>query len=163
MAKNPQSRSGLPWPLTPGGVAACSRWWSVVCDTTGKGPKESGPRQGSKLFHQRAGTPSGCVSIFMASGGVANNAPPPATSYDPSGISSRLQFFKVAHYSQSGNGCQGEQANQTWRHEAWDIQQGGEKERGHPPICVTSFSLWTFAMCRTILDVREKIHRHRVL
>ena len=39
----------------PGGVAACSRWWSALCDTTGSSRINHEPRQG----FQHAATPAG--------------------------------------------------------------------------------------------------------
>ena len=46
-------------PLTPGGVAACSRWWSVFCDTTGYNSARNAPRRGASAPDPAAGTPSG--------------------------------------------------------------------------------------------------------
>src|SRR5580658_5381004 len=41
-----------PLSVDPGGVAACSRWWSALCDTTGSWRIKIEPRG-----FQRAGTP----------------------------------------------------------------------------------------------------------
>jgi hypothetical protein len=64
----------------PGGIAACSRWLSVVCDTTGRKSRSPDPGWGPSAW---LAPHSGCGILHLLSGGIANYAQPPATSGDP--------------------------------------------------------------------------------
>jgi hypothetical protein len=70
----------------PGGIAACSRWLSAFCETTGHWNRDFAPRQGCQRFRLAllASTPAGVRKLELPTGGVANYAQPPATCGDPS-------------------------------------------------------------------------------
>ncbi len=76
----------------PGGIAACSRWLSAVCETTGSRAGDYVPRAGAPAFLSRTSGARPCSEPLRGSeslpvsGGFANDAQPPATSCNPSGI-----------------------------------------------------------------------------
>jgi hypothetical protein len=83
--------------IDPGGIAACSRWSSVVCDTTGNSNETTPyPGRGTSVFGRALGPLLGSWGRTLLTGGVAKPARPPATSGDPSGIN----FSQFLAYSE---------------------------------------------------------------
>src|SRR5580658_5952207 len=73
----------------PEGIAACSRWLSEVCETTGNRREQSNPGRDSSATDAQTLEPLPGFGVEVSfSGGVAEIAPPPATSGNPSGIQS---------------------------------------------------------------------------
>jgi hypothetical protein len=89
-----------------GGIATCSRWLSGSCDTTGTNCFFIGPRMGSQRSPTACWDPFGVRRNRTYTGGIAKNAQPPATSYNPSGIFPQLRSLSA---QRSGRAARTEQ------------------------------------------------------